>query len=94
MYFAPEEVSKEMFLFFSNSLTVVYLAEEWPEPPQIVQAISGARDREKAFRPLFPEGPSFFVLDERARIEHGKIVKRRISPSEKLDTPDAEDTYK
>jgi hypothetical protein len=86
-YFDPEEVTKEMFLFFSESLDAVYRGEERPEPPQIVHAIAGASDRGKAFRTVFPEGASFFVLDERALIEHGKIVKRRISTSEKLDAP-------
>jgi hypothetical protein len=90
-YFEPEEVSKDMFLFFSNSLIAVYHGEERPDPPQVVHAIARARDREKAFRTVFPEGPSFFVLDERALIEHGKIVPRRIAPSEKLDVSLVED---
>jgi hypothetical protein len=90
-YFDPEETTKEMFLFFSESLDAVYRGEERPEPPQIVHAIAAARDREQAFRTVFPEGASFFVLDERALIEHGKIVKRRISTSEKLDVAVVED---
>ncbi len=86
-YFDPEEVTKEMFGFFSESLTAVYHGEERPEPPQIVHAIAASRDQEKAFRTVFPEGCAFMVLEARALIEKGKIVPRRISPSEKLDAP-------
>jgi hypothetical protein len=90
-YFDPQGVVEETFRFFSESLDAVYRGEERPEPPQIVHAIVAARDREEAFRTVFPEGCAFFVLDERELVEHGKIVKRRVSTSEKLDALGVED---
>ena len=90
-YFNPQGVLEEMFGFFSESLDAVYHGVDRPDPPQIVQAIAGAQDRETAFRTVFPEGCAFMVLDERALVDHGKIIKRRVSTSEKLDTPVLED---
>jgi hypothetical protein len=90
-YFDPEETTIEMFGYFSESLTAVHRGEERPDPPPIIHAIVAARDREKAFRTVFPEGCAFMVLDERELVEKGKIVKRRVSTSEKLDAPVLED---
>jgi len=55
-YFDPEAVFEEMFAFFSSSLRAVHRGEARREPPEIIRAVAKARDREKAYRTVFPQG--------------------------------------
>ena len=57
-YFEPEKVFEVMFMFLMNSLRAIYEGIERPEAPEIVRAIAGAVDRERAFRTVFPKARS------------------------------------
>ena len=83
-YFDPEAVVEEMFAFFSDSLRAVYQQEKRPDPPPFIYAVANARDREKAYRAVFPEGPAFMILDEEALLRRGEVKPRRISTNEEL----------
>jgi len=83
--FDPAEVGPAMFAYFAASARAVYRGEERPDPPEIIRAMARARDREAAFRQVFPESLAHSPLfDQDALVERGEIVPRPIVPSEIL----------
>ena len=82
--FDSDVVIEEMFSHFYATLMAVYQQEKRPDPPAFIYAIANARDREQAFRTVFPEGDAFFLLDREALLERGEVATRRISASEKM----------
>ena len=86
-WFDPDKVCETMFMFFMDSLRAAYHRQEYPESPEILRTIAGARDREKAFRVFYPDSPPFMLLDERALIERGEIVHRAFVAGRHADEP-------
>ena len=82
--FDSDMIIEQMHGYFAASLRAVHAGEERPAVPEVIRAIAKARDRSKAYRTAFPGGAPFMILNEEALVDHGEIVPRRISPSEKL----------
>jgi hypothetical protein len=87
-YFEPMETYKELFLYWSDSLRAVADGEERPEPPGVLEAVAGARDREKALRAVYPEGVSMWIpLDVEALVSRGEFVPRPLVAGRAEDDP-------
>jgi hypothetical protein len=87
-WFDPEETYKELFLYWSASLKAVADGEERPEPPEVLKAVAGAKDREQALRAVYPEGGSIWIpLDVEVLVERGKLVSRSLLVGRTEDEP-------
>ncbi len=76
-YFDPQEAFKATFLFFSDSMHADHAREPRPEPPEIVRAVVGARDRSEALSRVMG-GSSHLPLDREALVERGEFIPRSL----------------
>jgi hypothetical protein len=87
-WFEPSIVHKELFRFFAASLTAVYRNEPRPEPPEVLKAVAGAKDREGAFRQVYSQGITpCCPLDVDALLERGEFVPRSLVAGRDVDEP-------
>ena len=76
-WFHPEEAWVTLFRYWSESLRAVYHQTPRPEPPEILEVVARARDRESAFRQIYAQAPApWCPLDVEALIERGELVPR------------------
>jgi hypothetical protein len=87
-WFDPEDASKELFLYFTDSLGAVYHETPRPEPPEILRAVASATDREAAFRRAYSMAPApWCPLDVPALVERGEFVPRSLVAGQTEDGP-------
>ncbi len=84
-YFDPQEAFKATFLFFTDSMRADHSGEPRPEPPAILQAVAGARDREDALSRALGGFSHILPLDEGALVERGEITPRPLVQGVALD---------
>ena len=85
-WFDPEDASKELFLYFTDSLGAVYHETPRPEPPEILKAVARAKDRRRALE-LVMQGSSFLTVDVEALVERGEFVPRSLVAGRTEDGP-------
>ncbi len=75
-WFSPEQGTRDLFEYWTQSLRAVHHQTPRPEPPEILHAVSRARDREQALRAVEPEGISWLPLDREALVRDGALRER------------------
>jgi hypothetical protein len=87
-WFEPAEAHKELFLYFADSMRAVYHETPRPEPPEVLKAVAGAKDREGAYRRVYPQGiVPWCPLDVDALLERGEFVPRSLVAGRDVDEP-------
>ncbi len=81
-YYEPMEVYKAVFLHGVKCVTADSL-EEWPEPPEVYQKLTEARDPEAVLERLTSAEAIEFPYDREALVS-----ERRLVPVEYEPTPD------
>jgi hypothetical protein len=76
-YFDPQEALKITFLYFAQSLDADYLREPRSEPPDLLKAVAGARDRRAALSHVMG-GCTHLPIDREALVERGEFVPRSL----------------
>ena len=77
-WFDPSKTYMELFLHASNSLRADYKGEPRPDPPEILRALAGAKDRKAALERFYPARGSMlsYAYDLEALFERGELVPR------------------
>ena len=75
-WYDPYAVGAELFLYGCASLRAGAPANR-PEPPDIVRALTKARDRRAAFAAVAPN-PAMFPYERLALVERGDLVHRSL----------------
>lgn len=76
-FYEPGAVWREIFRHGGDCLRADYKSEPRPDPPEILMAAAGARDRRAAVEKLFASGPPPFIAYEIAPlVERGELVPR------------------
>src|SRR5215210_4032626 len=76
-YFDREEAFKATFLYFTDSMRADYARKPRPEPPEVLQAVADAKDRDRALS-LVLAGFEFLPLEREALVERGEFVPRSL----------------
>jgi hypothetical protein len=76
-YFEPQEVLREMFLFFTDSMDADFHRDPRPEPPDVLKAVANAKDRREVLTRVMG-GFSFLPVDAEALVERGEFVPRSL----------------
>ncbi len=79
-YFDPEEAVKDNFLFLTDCMRADCRREPRPEPPELLRAVSNARDREEALERVMGGYGHHLPLDREALVESGELVNRQLAP--------------
>ncbi len=77
-YFDRGEAFSQAFLFFSDSMRADHGGEARPDPPEILRAISNARDREDALGRALGGFSHLLPVDKDALVERGELVPRSL----------------
>ncbi len=56
-YFEPEKAWIALFRFWSVSLRAAHRGNPRPEPPDVLRAVAGAKDRRRALEAVYPPPP-------------------------------------
>jgi hypothetical protein len=87
-WYEPQEVGIELFKHTTNSLKADYKGEKRPEAPQILKAISQAKDRRTALEAVFEEPwKAFIAFDLSVLIERGELVPRSMVAGKQYGEP-------
>src|SRR5215212_3987434 len=87
----------ELFGHAMNSLIADYIGEPRPDPPEILRALTCAKDRKATLEGLYPTGGSmlFSAYDMKALVERGELVPRPFvvgrEVGERVEDPLSED---
>lgn len=74
--FVGEEVFPSLYMHQMGVLRAIYHQQEWPEPPEVLKAIAGAADREKAFSLVFSDEHALIPYEVEPLIRRGEFVPR------------------
>jgi len=68
----------ELFGHAMNSLTADYMGEPRPDPPEILRALTRAKDRKATLEELYPTGGGMLLsaYEVEALVECGELVPR------------------
>jgi hypothetical protein len=77
-FFDRQEAFSHAFLFFSDSMTADHKCEPRPDPPYILQAVAGARNRADALSRAISGYSHLLPIDREALIERGEFVPRSL----------------
>ncbi len=77
-YFDKGEAYGAAFLFFSDSLRSAHSGEPRPDPPPILEAVAGARDREDALERALGGFVGLLPIDRDALLSCGALVPRSL----------------
>jgi hypothetical protein len=87
-WFDPAGACKELFGYWSASLRAVHREEPRPNPPEILKAVAGAADRERAFRQAYSQAPTLWCpLDTETLILRGELVPHSLMPGRDAEEP-------
>ncbi len=84
-YFDKGEAYGAAFLFFSDSLRADHSGEPRPEPPEVLQAVAGARDREDALSRALGGFAHILPVDREALISRGELTPRPLVQGVELE---------
>jgi hypothetical protein len=85
-YFDAHEAFSITFGFFSDCLMAECEGEPYPEAPDLLKAVAGAKDRREALRRVMGGG-SHLPLDREALIERGELVARSLRAGGEAEGP-------
>jgi len=77
-YYDPQEAFKNAFQFFSDSMRADHSGEPRPDPPEIMRAISDARDRADALSRAMSGYSHLLPIDRDALLSRGEFVPRSL----------------
>jgi hypothetical protein len=77
-FYAPQEAFAQAFMFFSDSMKADHDGEPRPDPPEILRAVAGARDREDALSRALGGFSHLLPVDKDALVERGEFVPRSL----------------
>jgi hypothetical protein len=80
-FFEPMQAHKAAFGYWSDSLRADYRREPRPEPPEVLRAVAGARDRGDALDAV-EAGYSFLPVDREALVKRGEFLSRSLVAAE------------
>jgi len=84
-FFDRQEAYGAAFLFFSDSLRSAHSGEPRPEPPAILEAVAGARDREDALERALGGFVGLLPIDRDALLSRGELVPRSLIQGYELE---------
>ena len=85
------EAAKELYLYSCDCARAGRVADR-PEPPEIVRAVAGARNRRAALERVAPDSPlSFFAFERGPLVERGELVPRSFVAGRDADDSAVED---
>lgn len=76
-YFDPEEASKETFRYFADCMDADWKREPRGEPPELLKAVAGAKDRREAL-PRVMGDYNHLPVDGEALVECGEFKPRSL----------------
>jgi hypothetical protein len=77
-FFDRQEAFSHAFLFFSDSMRADHSGEPRPDPPPILEAVAGARDREDALERALGGFVGLLPIDRDALLSCGALVPRSL----------------
>ncbi len=86
-FFDRQESFKNVFQFFSDSMTADHRCEPRPDPPHILQAVAGARDRADALSRAMSGYSHLLPIDRDALLSRGEFVPRSLVAGRELGEP-------
>ncbi len=86
-FYAPQEAFAQAFMFFSDSMKADHNGDPRPAPPDILQAISNARDREDALSRALGGFSHLLPVDKDALLSRGEFVPRELVAGRELGEP-------
>ena len=90
-WYDPAETAKELFLYSCDCARAGRVADR-TEPPEILRAVAGARDRRAALERVAPDSPlSFFAFERGPLVERGELVPRSFVAGRDADDSAVED---
>jgi len=79
-YVDPQQVLREVFLYFAESARADYKRDLRPAPPACLEVVANAKDRQVALE-MVMAGTTHLPVDEEALIVDGEFVPRQLAPS-------------
>jgi hypothetical protein len=86
-FFDRQESFSHAFQFFSDSMTADHRCEPRPDPPEILKAVAGARDRADALSRAMNGYSHLLPINREALIERGEFVPRSLVAGRELGEP-------
>jgi hypothetical protein len=86
-YFDRGEAYGQAFLFFSDSMRSAHSGEPRPEPPEVLQAVAGAKDREDALSRALGGFAHLLPVDRDVLIQRGVLQPRSLVAGVELGAP-------
>jgi hypothetical protein len=77
-FYAPQEAFAQAFMFFSDSMKADHNGAPRPDPPEILRAVAGARDRGDALSRALGGFGGLLPIDRDALVERGEFVPRSL----------------
>ncbi len=90
-FFDKNEAFSQAFQFFSDSMRAAHSGEPRPEPPAILEAVAGARDREDALERALGGFVGLLPIDREALLSRGELVPRSLIQGYELEDGELED---
>lgn len=81
-FFNPGETFSVLFRYFAESMTADHKREPRPQPPEILQAVAGAKNREDALYRVMGDY-SQLPLDREALVARGEFVSQSLRASDR-----------
>ena len=86
-WYDPAETAKELFLYSCDCLRAAYGVADRPEPPEIVRAVAGVKDRRAALEQASAASPmDFFAFEREPLAERGELVHRSFVAGQDADS--------
>jgi hypothetical protein len=86
-YFDKNEAYGDAFMFFSDSLRSDHGGEARPEPPEVLQAVANAEDREAALSLALGGWAHILPVDKDALIQRGELTPRPLVAGVEFGAP-------
>jgi len=86
-YYDPQAAFSQAFLFFSDSMKADHNGSPRPDPPEILRAVAGARNREDALERALGGFAHILPVDRDALVERGELVSRPLVVGQDLGEP-------
>ncbi len=77
-FFDRQEAFGQAFQFFSDSMRAAHSGGPRPDPPPILEAVAGARDREDALERALGGFVGLLPIDRDALLSRGELVPRSL----------------
>ncbi len=84
-FFDRQEAFCQAFSFFSDSMRAAHSGEPRPDPPPILEAVAGARDREDALERALGGFVGLLPIDRDALLSRGELVPRSLVQGYELE---------